>query len=195
MKSGKFFYFIATLFVIGFFEFTSDYKMIKAIENMQYMISEFSDDTKTLTGPQRIFQVWDYSKNASPCISKDETSSSQDLSGLLYMKILKTASSTLAGVNTRIAYNLARKKYGNMEKCKSESSHEWFQGVDICKRDKSKSFLWTCLRHPTKRAISDYFHKQVSRKGIKPTDANFKYYVRRYRLDYLRLCKFLFSFF
>lgn len=88
-------------------------------------------------------------------------------------------------MNTRIATNYATREMGNILKCKSESGHEWFLEKDICRRDKSRSFLWTFIRDPTDRAVSEFFHLQVSRKGIEATDDNFRYFVRRYRSDFL----------
>jgi hypothetical protein len=40
-------------------------------------------------------------------------------------------------------------------------------------RNPTKSFLWTIIRDPTKRAVSQFFHFQVSRSKVEPTDKNF----------------------
>lgn len=110
--------------------------------------------------------------------------------GLLFLKLLKTASSTASSIHLRIAKNLAKRTTpttvsttatatthpsdDNFEICKTRHLHgSAFNMYKFNKRIKNESFLWTLLREPTARYVSEFFHFQVSRRGVQPTDANF----------------------
>jgi len=43
------------------------------------------------------------------------------------------------------------------------------------------SFLWSVIRDPTQRAISQFFHFEVSRKHVPPTDAHFQRFLLQNR--------------
>lgn len=111
--------------------------------------------------------------------------------GFLYVKVHKTGSSSSAGVHLRIAQNVARRSpHDDFDICKSRCVHSKAQpshGLDLKQRHLNSSFVWTMVREPTKRAISHFFHKQVSRGHIEPTDENFKQYLPSYpyAIDYL----------
>ena len=90
-----------------------------------------------------------------------------------YAKALKTGSSTLAGVNTRIATNHTKREItGNVNnnngKCKSESSHEWCLKHDTCKRDKvDHSFGLCCVIRPIELLVNNFICKLI-RKELNP---------------------------
>ena len=44
-------------------------------------------------------------------------------------------------------------------------------------RNAQKSFLWTVIREPTQRVISQFFHFEVSRRKIEPTDEEFQRFI------------------
>jgi hypothetical protein len=102
--------------------------------------------------------------------------------GFFFLKTFKTASSTSAGVNLRIARNVARRQERDFLFCKSRFDHSkpWKNhGSKLFgNRTSGKSYLWAILRDPTKRAVSKFFHFQVSRHGSEPTDALFQRYLR-----------------
>lgn len=86
-------------------------------------------------------------------------------SGLLFVKVPKTASSTISGLVERIA-----RKYGKHGKCLVKDEHKdryLFHG-----RDKEKSFMCGSIRDPTSRALSRVFFTNVSRRHKEPTDEN-----------------------
>jgi len=60
-------------------------------------------------------------------------------------------------------------------------------------RDQAASFLWTVIRNPTKRAISQFFHFHVSRGKVEPSDANFQDTIiknpLKFKSVYLRLLR------
>ena len=70
--------------------------------------------------------------------------------GLCYVKLPKAASSTLAGVNKRVARNVA-KRQGLSRSCIRHDGHTF--GMYYYKRHKL-SFLWTAIRDPARRALS-----------------------------------------
>ena len=103
--------------------------------------------------------------------------------GFVYMKLMKTGGSSAAGVNLRIAKNLQERYYphystqNNSELCLSRNDHATSHSLQMNQRIREESFLWTILREPTSRIVSQFFHFQVSREKVEPTDANFKAYI------------------
>jgi hypothetical protein len=143
----------------------------------------------------RAFDPWD---KPLPCVEPElnwarmqrETSTT----GFIFVKPFKTGSSTASGVNLRIARNVARRlgsaddksskvnngnatSVGEWEICKARSDHVPAH-LAFRTRDRGLSYMWTILRDPTSRVVSQFFHFEVSRKKVEPTDANFINYVR-----------------
>jgi hypothetical protein len=130
--------------------------------------------------------------------------------GFLFVKTFKTGSSSAAGVNLRIARNLARRLgptklssgvSGRDDKkssssplriCKARSGHAQ-ASINFRERDASRSFLWSIVRDPSSRILSHFFFFHVSRGGKELSDTWFaKYLQNRKReeghyLDYLSL--------
>ena len=116
------------------------------------IIDKNNDPTKASN--EAIIKYWNYTNTKFPCTPESTTTTPfqqphqsyyarSKISGLLYVKLLKTGSSTLAGINTRISINYAKRNDKSDMKCKSESSHEWYLQNDICRRNTLSSFLWT----------------------------------------------------
>ena len=136
----------------------------------------------------RVFKPWPL-QLPLPCQPPEEdmlyqsTSKSHNLpatTGFLFLKTYKTASSTSAGVNLRIARNLARRENHPFPVCRARFDHvtPWHRhGTLFANRTTAKSFLWAILREPTKRAISQFFHFRVSRLGVEPTDERFQEFL------------------
>lgn len=113
------------------------------------------------------------------------------------MKPLKVGSTTAAGVTVRMARLGARRHLLRLNSsihnetldytmCQNHFTHgrQIIDGVAMSvaerifgARSKSQSFLWTTLRDPTKRMVSQFFHFMVSRSAMEPTDANFRSYI------------------
>jgi hypothetical protein len=87
-------------------------------------------------------------------------------SGLLYVKVPKAASSTIAGVVHRISRNNGD--------CVFHSLHTGSPPVGYWygNRDHSASFLFGSVRNPAKRAISRVFFEQVSQQKREANDRN-----------------------
>jgi Sulfotransferase family len=63
--------------------------------------------------------------------------------------------------------------------CKNRVQHANTHSLGYDQRHKSRSVLWTVVRDPTDRAVSEFFHFHVSRRGRNGTDdAAFRDYVR-----------------
>lgn len=145
----------------------------------------------------RAFLPWNIDDNPLPCFEPEKdwlrfkVGDTASREGFLFIKVPKTASSTGAGINLRVAHGLARRR--NFEICKNRFRHGYARDFEINERDKNKSFAWSIVRDPTARIISEFFHFEVARGGTEPTDENFiKFleetgHVHDYQLRYLAL--------
>ena len=117
-----------------------------------------------------------------PCLKPDEAMMSEygfrqpATSGFLFLKLTKTAGSTAAGVTMQIAKHTAERNNKDYWICRGRWDHSWaFRMLKDRKRD--QSFTWTMLRDPTTRALSEFNHFEVSRKG--ESASSFVKYVKR----------------
>lgn len=104
--------------------------------------------------------------------------------GLLFQRPHKVGSTTMVGIVLRLAHNRANSMNKTFEKCKHRTMHGTAIEMEYGQRDVAKSFLLSILRHPTKRAISDFFHFGVTAHQIEPTDENFKNWLRNANYDH-----------
>lgn len=107
--------------------------------------------------------------------------------GYLFVKEMKTGSSTIGGVVLRIARNVAKRLHPNQtQACRARVDHSSGVVMQYGKRKPQESFLFTVLREPSRRMVSQFFHFQVSREKSEPTDRNFLKYMheRPYLYDY-----------
>ena len=126
--------------------------------------------------------------------------------GILFQRPTKVGSTTMTNIVLRLAHNrgAAEKKksanatdasYKAWEKakfCNLRTMHEASIDLHYGHRNREKSFLFSLVRDPTKRAISEYFHFRVSMIPQDPTDVNMLKYVMRPRNSnfHLRLLTF-----
>lgn len=103
--------------------------------------------------------------------------------GFFYLKEMKVGGSTAAGVHLRIARMEAIRQGLAPEHptCRVRNSHTRAGALKYGMRDKERSFIWTLLRDPTTRAISQFFHFEVSRNKVEPTDKAFINWIREYK--------------
>lgn len=102
--------------------------------------------------------------------------------GLFFLKLCKTASSTAASVHLRIARNLAkRQQHDKWPICKARFLHGWAgpKMYQFAQRNRTASFLWTMLRQPTSRYISEFWHFYVTRKSVPVTAPALQRFLRR----------------
>ncbi len=96
---------------------------------------------------------------------------------------MKVGGSTASGINFRIAQKVAQRELKNVSMCSTVSGH--FTGRKFQHRIQNRSFLWSLLREPTKRVVSDFFHFHVSRQKTEPNDENFQDLLERRQPGYV----------
>ncbi|GKY92930.1 hypothetical protein MPSEU_000262000 [Mayamaea pseudoterrestris] len=152
---------------------------------MQFNESDYLSSLGISIGP---FPEWNASSLPVPCLPLDHawkqpaTQTSPATTGILFVKTPKTASSTAASVTLRLAYSAAAKRNNNNHDllCRNRIKH-FAHEMNYLNRDKRSSLLWSMVRDPTSRAISEYFHFRVSRQHVEPSDDDFMAYVKRKR--------------
>lgn len=107
--------------------------------------------------------------------------------GILFQRPEKVGSTTFNNVLLRLVHNRAAEKlktgkvnatlWKTPVRCKHRAMHGMSVGLDYKNRDKKKSFLFSLVRDPTKRIISEYFHFKVTFRPEEPTDENFVKHV------------------
>ena len=117
--------------------------------------------------------------------------------GLVYVKVPKAASSTLAGVNMRIARKVGERVLQKTNGLflffwKKQSnhicSHTFKHGREFLLREQKRAqfpqrrqldwLLWSFVREPASRGISAFYHFQVSRKKQWPTLGHLMNYLK-----------------
>ena len=125
--------------------------------------------------------------------------------GLVYVKIPKTGSSTNVGINIQIARHVAARRRNNNNN-NNRQRHGWWwpfhrsadvpvscsytyrHGRDHLLNRHDPSLLWSFVREPASRALSEYYHFEISRPGRLPTSIslqNFLHARRNYQFLYL----------
>jgi hypothetical protein len=128
-----------------------------------------------------IAKTWSSPKTRSSLYPWCRTEGSSLLPGLMYIKIDKASSSTLAGINIRLAHKVGAKSQVEGGVCSHSKEHfrAWtrLSQVELLQESSAnprqyqhqqlqpRPLLWTFLRDPAQRAMSHYFHFFVSRHG------------------------------
>lgn len=94
--------------------------------------------------------------------------------GLQFIKTPKASSSTCAGVNLAVSQHVARRlenidNQGNLQ-CEHYEHHQFAHSLAYRIRNTSESLLWSVIRNPRSRDISNVYFFQVSRAGMDPND-------------------------
>lgn len=122
----------------------------------------------------RAFPSWSSINNdpAGWCVlEKEPIKRATATTGLLYVKTPKTGSSTVAGIVRRIAISMANNNNNNnTSECAYRNHHNSPFGYR--NRDRNHSFLFTSIRHPSKRAISRVFFTYVTQRNWTTDDAS-----------------------
>jgi Sulfotransferase family len=147
--------------------------------------------------PPRAFSTWNKFTRTLPCPPAEDDWMSPKLqhrparTGILYVKVPKTGSSTGSSVNLRLASRIYRKvvaaapasasEDGNrtqesssssqrMRACRNRFMHAPACVMEYGQRDTTQSVLWSVVRDPTDRVVSQYFHFYVTRGGRNASD-------------------------
>ena len=138
-------------------------------------------DKTTVLQLQRPYSPWNHT---FPCFpAEDQWNTVHQLRepthrGWLYFKARKAGSSTVAGVALRIARNMAQRLQVETPHCHTRYGHPPAHLLNYYQRDKNNSFLWSIIREPTSRHVSEFYHFAVSRSKWEPTDNHFHFYFR-----------------
>ena len=91
--------------------------------------------------------------------------------GILYMAIPKASSSTSQGVNVRIARRVGERVFwkGHHD-CTHYNSAHYLNVKQFRFRDPKKSFIWSTIREPWRRDLSEIYHFEVTRKNLSTDD-------------------------
>ncbi|KAI2495273.1 sulfotransferase family [Fragilaria crotonensis] len=102
----------------------------------------------------RVFSPWNSTTTAHSWCGTAAYFDTRTPAGLIYSKVHKAASSTLAGVTIRVAKNYGRRRIGKA--CVAHMSHS--DSRLFRKRDPRHSFMFSSIRHPAHRALSWIFY-------------------------------------
>ena len=145
----------------------------------------------------RVFSVWNRSTVPYNWCHEYRSLSS----GILFVKLNKCASSTGMGVSLRIADTLGRRllldKNNENHSCFARYNHGTASTDDrqYLFRRKEESVLWSIVRHPASRVLSDYFFYKASRRQHTATEDSILNHIQNPRfkthyVDYLKLKTF-----
>jgi hypothetical protein len=128
-------------------------------------------DYSDYTGPSKVYAKFEH---PFPCFQgePDLMVSTPAHEGILFQRPMKTGSTTMTGIVLRLVHSRGKsKQYGDFDKCKHRSYHGTGKELDYYHRDKTKSFLFSIIREPRARAMSQVFHFEIGahRRG-EPTD-------------------------
>ena len=131
----------------------------------------------------RIWRSWP-SDSPLPCFEPDKDMFTNAVQithsriGFLYVRPLKTGSSSMNGSVIRAAQQVAKRGNYSFTTCKVRVFHGFASTYGYIQRDKEKSFLYSSLRDPSSRAVSRFFFARVSRQKVQATDHNFVSYLK-----------------
>jgi Sulfotransferase family len=127
-------------------------------------------------GPSTIWKSYPY---PFPCVPGEEKHMliTPAHEGILFQRPVKTGSTSMTGIILRL---VERYKPPEMTtRCRYRAMHETSQRLDFANRDVTKSYLLSVVRDPTLKAISRYFHFDVTIGQKVPTDEHFQAMMRR----------------
>jgi len=139
--------------------------------------------------PHKIFKKWGKTIPCFPPIPEDlygkayKEKKSKLHGGLMYIKVPKTGSSTLAGINLRIAHRHLPQN-SKLKRCRATYRHVKASKMKELLLPKNTTFMWTFIRNPASQFVSEYFHFKVGRKHVRPTLESFKHTNKNYDLKH-----------
>ena len=130
-------------------------------------------------GPARAFPKYKYDFPCGPLVHVNKL---QDRSvtneGFLFVKEMKSGSTTLAGITARIARNVAQREHhvtNSTTACTARMVHTRARKYN--RRIQDKSFVWSVIREPVSRLFSKFYHFEVSRANVQPSLATFQKFI------------------
>lgn len=107
--------------------------------------------------------------------------------GIFFVRNGKAASSTLVGITHHIAMRHKDPEMNEDEKCLVQAHHHNAFELSYRYRDRTKSFLFTFIRDPAERILSEYFYHNVAGHGENATSASIKKALVKSRVQYTYL--------
>lgn len=146
-------------------------------------LSPFYDDHYNVyNGPIRAFPPHSFPCASLMHESRFQSPGSTLSSGFFFLMQPRVASATLAGVTSRIARNVAQRDHAAEITVNQTACASWTASVNakrLKNRNMESSMLWTMVREPVDRVVSQFFHLAVSRDGMEPTLENFKSFMEK----------------
>lgn len=128
--------------------------------NVIHSLASSGDPSLKFALRPKVFKLFPYE---IPCVSDNNTKSFD--TGLIYIKIQKCSSTTVASIFRKLMTKIGKTKQIPI-KCKSHTKHGFAWTLpSLKKRDKQHSFLFTFVREPTSRSVSDFFYHGISKSG------------------------------
>jgi len=157
-----------------------DNESVSSSSQEVFSVNNKATDTflENLSIQPRPFKPWNTQKNSLPCFpAKSDWLDSNvrkkpTRKGFLFVESSKTDATTGTSITLRIASSQSSKI------CRVRFSHNTASQMHYHKRIQSKSFLWSLVRDPTERAVSEFLHYQVSWRGVSPSLENFRKYFQ-----------------
>jgi hypothetical protein len=154
---------------------------------------------------EEVSRRWEPVTNRRWCRPDDDDSSKtkKNKPGLIYVKVPKAASSTFAGINIRIARNVGQRTVDSLrvgvfhrlpsffgKRSPVVCSHTYHHGRKqfLERETPNRTLVWTFLRDPARRAMSEFYHFEASRKGTLPTNGRLKRFLEKkksYQFNYI----------
>ena len=127
-------------------------------------------------GPSTVWKVYPHK---FPCV--DGAAESHMLTtpaheGILFQRPVKTGSTTMTSIILRLIQRYATT---GIKRCKYRAMHATSRQLEFGHRNPDKSYLVSVVRDPTLKAISRFFHFDVSIGQKVPTDAYFQMIMGR----------------
>lgn len=126
---------------------------------------------------QRYVRTWRELDSTKWCAPRktERVNHMLNIKGLLYVKIPKTGSTTLSGVTLRIGYRHSHLAGGcHVEACHGEA---WQGRKNYLNRNIDESFLYTFVRNPSTRALSQAHHFHINLEHGKLNATNKEMFV------------------
>lgn len=123
--------------------------------------------------------IWKFYPHEFPCVdgaAEPHMVTTPAHEGILFQRPVKTGSTTITSIILRL---IKRYTTTGIDRCKYRAMHATSRELEFGRRNPDKSYLLSVVRDPTLKAISRFFHFDVSIGQKVPTDAYFQMIMGR----------------
>jgi hypothetical protein len=158
---------------------TASSRQVNQYRGDEQLVALYDNNNNTFHGVKaRSFDYWHEKEHRCFPPRPPERQRKNYKNGFLYLKPLKTGSSTAAGVTLRLARNEAHRRNASFAMCDALYEHSYGH-KSVPNRNITSSFLWSTVRDPIARHVSSFFYFEVTGQNVKPTDENFIHFIRQ----------------